>query len=204
MIDKDKGWRPGPYRRSLWGSETVRKYDSIKILDYRDRKLELLEHKNPFALIILWQLAAIETHNDPQARLFEKTKLTRMLYMHGKSSHDIRLMYRFLDGLLALNTILAKQYHESVKQIEQELKVDYMTTAEKIGFENGFENGFEKGLEQRLEKGESNMLLRQLEARFGTVPEEYLKQINQAKSEALLQWGLNFIDAKSFEDVFKH
>ncbi|MDB6096302.1 MAG: cytosolic protein [Francisellaceae bacterium] len=200
LVDRDKNWYPGPYQRALWGSETYRKYDIIKVLDYQAQKIELSKLDNPFALVILWQLTAIETHNNPKARLFEKTQLTRMLYAHGKSADDIRLLYRFLDGLLSLNEQLSYQYHESVKQIEEELKVNYMTTAEKIGFQQGIQEGMQQGMQQ----GEAKILLMQLKTKFNEVPESYVKKIQAADDNTLSQWAINFIKANSLDDVFKH
>jgi hypothetical protein len=61
-------------------------------------------------------------------------------------------------------------------------------------------------LKGRLEgelKGERKLLVRQLERRFGPLPEWAKGRIHSAESAALEEWGLRLLDAKSLEDVLR-
>jgi hypothetical protein len=60
------------------------------------------------------------------------------------------------------------------------------------------QRGFNLGLAQ----GERNMLLLQLERRFGALPESVVSRLHAADVEQLQQWGLRVFDAKTLADVF--
>nr|CAX83899.1 uncharacterized protein [uncultured bacterium] len=53
----------------------------------------------------------------------------------------------------------------------------------------------------RLE-GEAKMLTRQLQHRFGSLPDWVREKIAQANSDTLEAWSLRFIDARSLEEIF--
>ncbi|MBF0178530.1 MAG: DUF4351 domain-containing protein [Magnetococcales bacterium] len=57
--------------------------------------------------------------------------------------------------------------------------------------------------EQRGEqKGEVKILTRQLQRRFGAVPDWATEKIAKATSQSLEEWSLRFVDAQSLEEVF--
>jgi hypothetical protein len=63
--------------------------------------------------------------------------------------------------------------------------------------------GREEGLEQGLEQSEKAVLFRQLHRKFGTIPEHYRKQVEQANAATLLIWAENLIEAHSIEEIFR-
>ncbi|MEK7830291.1 MAG: DUF4351 domain-containing protein [Acidobacteriota bacterium] len=70
------------------------------------------------------------------------------------------------------------------------------------GIEDGVEKGIEKGIEKGVEKGEVSLLRRQLERRFGSLPDWVMAQLEKADRSKLEDFGLRFVDAKQLEDVF--
>lgn len=56
--------------------------------------------------------------------------------------------------------------------------------------------------EGRVE-GQADLLLRQLQRRFGPVPEEIKQRVRAAKTEQLETWSLNILDAAILDDVFQ-
>ena len=62
--------------------------------------------------------------------------------------------------------------------------------------------GMEKGLEQGLSQGMVKSLLAILTARYGALPEEVKRRIDQADSEQLKQWLANAMTAKNLEELF--
>ena len=56
-------------------------------------------------------------------------------------------------------------------------------------------------MESRQE-GEANILTRQLQRRFGTVPDWASEKIAKADLSSLEEWSLRFVDARSLDDVF--
>lgn len=111
----------------FWGTKLNLEYPIIKILDYKDRKHELEQSDNPFAIILLAQLAAIEANGDDEKKLISKFNLTKFLYTHGYNKEDILNMLRFMHQILALSEELSLQYVQRVRKLEGELKVSYMT-----------------------------------------------------------------------------
>ena len=75
------------------------------------------------------------------------------------------------------------------------------------GMEKGKVEGKAEGkLEGKLEglqEGQRLFFTRLLERRFGALPEWVSSRLNTADRDSLEQWGLNFVDAKSLEEVFR-
>jgi len=64
------------------------------------------------------------------------------------------------------------------------------------------QRGRQKGLEQGLEQGQRQLLLRQLEQRFGPLSAEVRTRVGQAHSAELLAWAERVLDARSLDDIF--
>ena len=56
--------------------------------------------------------------------------------------------------------------------------------------------------EKWLEAGERRVLLRQLELRFGSLPEAYRERIATADPDTLLVWGERVLSAHQLEEIF--
>ena len=83
---------------------------------------------------------------------------------------------------------------ERIKEWEKEL-------IEK-GLQEGIKQGIEKGRKQGIEEGEAEVLLWQLERKFGEVPPEYRQRLENANSDQLLMWAERILTAESLADVF--
>ncbi len=165
---------------------------------------------NPFATVILAQLAVLETRKNPQARYDTKLALTRKLYEKGWGRGDILQLYTLIDWLIALPKELMLNYHQEVAHIEEEKKMAYITTAERIGMQKGIAQEQAKRSEYvttaeriGIQKGEGNLLIRFLKHRFGNISARYIERIQAADLETLHVWEEQFLDAKTLEDVFK-
>ncbi len=233
LTDGNPGWRPNEYEESYYGCSLSMRYLVVKILDYADKRQELEAMNNPFATVILAQLAVLKTRKNPQARYDTKLALTRKLYEKGWDREDVLQLYTLIDWLIALPKELMLNYHKEITHIEEEQKMAYITTAERIGMQKGIAQaeanmekyvttaeriGMQKGIAQAeanmekyvttaerigMQKGETNLLIRLLKHRFGDVPTRYLKRIQAANLEVLHVWEEQFLDAKTLEDVFK-
>jgi hypothetical protein len=158
LADERRGWRPRRYRHALWGCTAVLVFPMVKLLDFRAREADLEASRNPFALVVLAQLAASATRRDPGARLVRKVGLTRRLYRLGLRGEEILSLYAFIDWVMALPEALEDDYHRAIESVEEAQQMRYVTTAERIGMR--------KGLEQGLES-ERALLLRLARRRFG-------------------------------------
>ena len=64
------------------------------------------------------------------------------------------------------------------------------------------QQGREEGWEGGRKEGESNILLKQLELKFGKLSAEERKRVQSADSETLLKWGERILTADAIDDVF--
>ncbi len=63
-------------------------------------------------------------------------------------------------------------------------------------------NGLEKGLEQGRREGEAQLLVRQLEFKFGRLRPAERARLDVADPETLLQWAERILTARSLDEVF--
>lgn len=69
------------------------------------------------------------------------------------------------------------------------------------GVQQGVQQGIQQGVQQGVQQGEARVLLRQLSARFGTLPPETLRKIETADADTLLQWSERILSADTLEEV---
>ncbi|MDQ7031267.1 MAG: hypothetical protein Q9M37_00915 [Desulfonauticus sp.] len=107
----------------------------------------------PFAIVVMTHLKEIETRKEIDNRLFWKITLVKALYKKGFSKRDILLLYKFIDCLVTLPEDISLKFHEEIIKYEEESKMPYITTAEKIGLEKGLHQGIQQGIQQGLQQG---------------------------------------------------
>ena len=93
---------------------------------------------------------------------------------------------------------LEREFLQRVYELEEALKMPYITSAERVGVEKGRQEGRQEGLQQ----GEAKSLLTFLEARFGPLNEALRTQISEmdvAMLEALIERAAK---ADSLDAVF--
>ncbi|MDM8522748.1 hypothetical protein QUF80_05185 [Desulfococcaceae bacterium HSG8] len=145
LADDNPGWRPCVYSHKLWGCRMAIRFRMVKILDYGKNLKELEKSDNVFAIAVAAHLRTMETKKDARKRFHYKIGLTRELYRRGFGKSDIINLYRFIDWIMRLPEDLEKIYHQEIIKFEEERKMQYVTTAERIGEEKGIEKGIEKG-----------------------------------------------------------
>ncbi len=94
---------------------------------------------NVFATMVLAHLLTQQTAGDPANREKWKLRLMRSLYERRKSSDDIRQMFRVIDWMMGLPPALAIQFRAALEQIEEEKKLPYVTSIERLAKEEGQE-----------------------------------------------------------------
>ena len=83
---------------------------------------------------------------------------------------------------------------KEIETIEEIEKMQYVTSIERIGIA--------KGITQGIAKGESKLLTRQLERRFGALPAWATEKLSNASESALEAWGEAILSAPTLEAVF--
>ena len=197
--DERPNWRPGRYRRELWGCKTEFSFPTVKLLEYRQRWSELESSANPFAVVVMAHLKAKETHGDTDQRLAWKVALIRGLYERGYTKEDILKLFRFIDWLLQLPQEAERLFWKEVQSYEEEKKMTYITSVERIGIEEGYkigmqegiQKGVQEGLQQGLQKGLREGLWKAielgLEMKFGVEGIRLMPLVKQVQDIATLQ-----------------
>lgn len=157
---------------------------------YRDRWDELESSRNPFAVVVMAHLKAIETAKDQKSRFKWKLKLVRRLYDQGYDRQDILELFRFIDWLLNLPEVLEAQFWQEINSFEERRQMQYVTSVERIGFKKG------------RQEGQANLLKRLLIHRFGELPNWVEERLSSATTKELERRGERLMDASSLEEVF--
>ncbi len=181
--DEQADWRPARFGQELWGCAVELRYPMVKLLDWQERDAELAASANPFTVVVRAYLAAQATAGAMDARGRAKLGLIRGLYERGYGRAQILELFRLIDWLLALPHEQEAALWQEIAQIEEERRMPYITSVERIGLQEGKLQGLQEGTVQ----GQRTMLRRLVQARFGTVPEALGRQIDAADQERLEQ-----------------
>ena len=175
------------------------RFPVVKILDYNSEK-KLLEDTNPFAMVVLSQLKAMETRNDPEARGRLKFDLVKRLYRKGYKKKDVVQLFSFIDWVMSLPEELSKRFWDRLISYEEEYKMQYVTSVERIGIKKGIQQGIPLGM--LIEARE--MVIEVLTERFGATSaklSEQLKGIDSRESlKILLRQSIKVKNLNEFED----
>ena len=142
----------------------------MKLLDYQQQWSTLEVSQNPFATVVMAHLKAIETRNDSLRRFEWKLTLTRRLYERQFQREDVINLFQFIDWVMSLPSELEQEFWQEVIQYEEERRMPYITSVERIGIQKGIEQGMRQGLLAGIELG--------LNLKFGTQGLEVLPEIS--------------------------
>jgi hypothetical protein len=186
LCDANAQWRPNRYHIGNPDTELTFRFGMVKLLDYRDRWTELERDRNPFAVVVMAHLKAQETQRDSQQRKESKLGLIRRLYEQGYERREILNLFRFVDWVMILPKGLEREFWQELKAYEEERRMPYISSVERMG----------------IEQGERSLVLRLLNRKVGVLSESVSAQINalsitqlEALGEALLDFsGLHDLD----------
>ena len=205
LADENALWKPDSFGYEQWGCKINFQFPMIKLINYKDKISNLLNQKNPFAIITAAHLMTKATKGDPQSRYSWKWTITTTLYEKGFSKKDIMNIYRLVDWLMMLPDDLTKKFNENLITYEEKKKMPYVTSAERIGIEKGIEKGMEKGIEKGMLSDAREMVIEALDIKFSNnVPGDVHKKINALNNRILLKKLLgSAIQSKDIDDFRK-
>ncbi len=157
LADDDPDWRPAEFRTELFGCETGIRFPAVKLLDLAAHESMLETSDNPFSKVVLAHLKARQTRADPADRHAWKIRLVRGLYERGFSAQDVRELFRLIDWLMELPPALSDLFAEEVDKIQQERRMPYITSVERVWHCRGLRQGIESLLRVRF--GEDGLKL---------------------------------------------
>jgi hypothetical protein len=135
--DEDQNWRPNEFTYELFGSKMELRFPIIKLLDYHQQWSSLEENINPFSTVVMAHLKALETRSDRLTRKEWKLILTKRLYDLGMKKEDVINLFRFIDWMMTLPRELELQFNEELDQFQEDKKMPYVTSIERIAMEKG-------------------------------------------------------------------
>jgi hypothetical protein len=199
LADDRPGWRPSAFRFERWGCRGGLEFPVVKLLDWAGREEELLANPNPFATVTLAYLKTRETRGDFADRQVWKVRLVRHLYELGLTAEQVRQLFRFLDWVMELPADLDRQFWRTIKQLEEERKMPFVSSAARFereegfneGKKEGFKEGQKEGFKEGQKEGQREVLLEALEValelKFGADGLSLLPQLQQQPDPAVLR-----------------
>jgi Putative transposase, YhgA-like len=186
VLGDDSGtWRPTEYKYSRWGCEMEFKFPIIKLIDYQQEILETT--LNPFAIVVIGYLQAKKTTNNAEERLEKKLEIVKSMYEKGYERETVLQLFRLLDWMMILPEELTKKFDTEISDYEEEKKMPYVTSLERLYLERGEEIGREEGREEGILSNARQSILQVLEIRFQSVPKEISDRLDSISDLPKLQ-----------------
>lgn len=205
--DLQASFRPGPLCWQLGEGMLLYKFETVKLIDFRDRIAELEASPNPFALVVLAHLFTKETKNDQERRRAFKLRLTLLLARRNYDREQIGRIFEVLDWMMRLEPKQAIIYQQEVTALREDNTMSaYVNTFQMVarweGQQEGLLQGRQEGLVQGTHLCAERILRNLLIRRFGELPSWATARLKEASTDALERWSLQLLDATRLEDVF--
>jgi hypothetical protein len=106
-------------------------------------------------------------------------------------------LFRFLDWLIFLPQELQRDFSDEIERFEEERKMPYVTTIERMGIEKGLQKGMPQGMQQASE----TLVLRYLQHRFGELTEARTTAIHNLSLPQITALSEVLFDFTSLDEV---
>jgi predicted transposase YdaD len=175
LADDNIEWRSQSFGYEYGGFAINMEFPTIKLLDYRAKWSELEASSNPFAVVVMAHLKAMETRRYPKSRLRSKIEIVKSLYARGWSRANVWELFRFLDWVMELPERFELQFEKALQELEEGENMRYVTHIERRAKAEGVKEGIEKGSVKAIRES----ILEVLALRFQSIPDELVAQINK-------------------------
>jgi predicted transposase YdaD len=151
--DKQKDYKPNVYETEHYGTKIRYEYRTYKVLDQDKTALEFSD--NPFALVILATLAAIEKGEANDEELMNvKRNLVRLLIERKYTKLMIKKLFRFINHYIRFGN--SKNYAIFAKEIQS----NYFNEKKNMGIEEILiEHYKEEGIKEGIKEGREEAML---------------------------------------------
>lgn len=136
LADTTQSFRPTAYHQERWGCELDFRFPVVKLMDWEARWDELEASDNVFALVVMAQIKA-KTSRDAIEMRDWKLHLVRLLYQRGYSKAIILELFNIIDWMITLPEELTRQFREAVTKMEEEGKMPYINSIERLAKKEG-------------------------------------------------------------------
>jgi hypothetical protein len=93
------------------------------------------------AQVVVAHLQALAQRDDPAARQRYKVRLVKGLYDRGWTAEDVRQLFRLIDWIMDLPPELQQEFRKEIAHWEEERRMPYVTSIERLAKEEGREEG---------------------------------------------------------------
>lgn len=193
LTDTQASFRPSHYSDGIAGCAIRFEFATVKLLDWQDKIDELLQHNNPFGLLIAAQLTA-KLIKDGKTRVDNLIGYYRLAAQKKLPRELVTQLVVFLAWIVALPEDLTPYYNEQLEHLEEDKHMTYISIIER--------QGIQKGLEKGVEQGRAATLYKQLQLKFNQEAAEYEQRLFQANEAELNLWTERVLFAESIEAVF--
>jgi len=193
--DERSSWRPNQFESELWGCEVFFRFPVVKLIDYQQQWSALEDSSNPFATVVMAHLKAQATRLERQDRFEWKLAITRRLYEKGYGRSDVINLFGFIDWVMSLPEELEQQFWQEVRNLEEEKRMPYITSVERIGIQKGIEQSLSQMRQVLLESIELGLELKFGSEGLGIFPE--ISQIEEVEQLRAIQAGLKTVQTVS-------
>ncbi len=205
LADQRVNWQPNQFDYETLGCRLDFRYPVAKLLDWAGSEDRLADSSNPFALLTRAHLAVRATKSDMAARKAEKWKLVQALYQKVSDQQRLVDLYAVLDWMMWLPQGLHQSFRQEITIYEEEMKMRYLTSNERLakaeGVEEGILQGIQRGREHGRIEGKAQTLLRFLSQRFGALPDWVKRKVSAASEQELEVWLDALLSAGSLDEV---
>jgi Domain of unknown function (DUF4351) len=189
LTDGREGWRPDSYSHDFWGCAIAFRYPIVKVLDWRGRERELTELANPFAQVLLAQLAVLTSRGEIEALAATQLAIMRRLVRAGYTYEQISAVLTFLDGVIALPEEVEARVEAELAELEGVTMPEVMSRWEAHVLQRG----------QDLERFRLIFML--LEQQCGILPDDVAARVRDLSSEQLDTLGLALLRFSQIDDL---
>jgi hypothetical protein len=187
LTDERKRWRPREFSFRKWGFSLRMQFPVAKLLDYAKDIAALEANPNPFAAIVMAHWQTIQTRKNPEERYRWKVRLVKSLFHRGLTAEQIRQLFRLIDWMMTLPPELEKQFTIEIHQFEEEQRMPYITSVERVAKEEGKKEGKKEGIEEGRRLELRNGIELALELKFGAAGLELMPLVQGIHEVNVLQ-----------------
>ncbi|GLR63396.1 hypothetical protein [Marinospirillum insulare] len=152
LADTNRNYQPDTFNFHHWGLKLLFSYPVAKLIDWEADWQSLETSDNVFAHIVMAQIKAKRV-KDSELLLSSKLGLIRTLYERGYSREQVVELFNIIDWMIKLPAPLEMQFKSLVDQIQEEKKMPYINTFDRLAMQHGRQEGRQEGLEKGLVKG---------------------------------------------------
>ena len=160
---------------------------------------EYAQMRNPVASALMAKMKMKR-----QERPLVKLECLKQMARLRLNAAQARMISGFVDTYLRLEAQEEEEFQRELDRIEPSQKegvMEVVTSWMEAGIERGIERGIEQGIERGIERGERSLILRQLNRRFGSLPQLTQAQVEALSLERLELLGEALLDCTSLVEL---